>query len=305
MGITKTIISCALIFNLLSVQGFDKIGEPETEQILRKDDEAMEVMKPLKNKYGVFDLKTISTTRLLEIQRRKDNEFKPIFSEEFAAEKGKIAENGITAARPTDWERDYIAVGKILVTNNGYGGKRSVKINGEDFWNGLSIAIEVRIYDQNDEDYNKADGMLFFKDLMRICKFIDYEGIPLEAMLAQAYTEGGAGKKGVYTMSNNLFGIRAGANWRGYVYARNLRKTFVNYETAIAAGGKDLFRAYSNMAQSVQDYVNLIRNSELYKGALGKSAKKYLKYITKRGYGDESMVSVWLNVIKIYKLKGE
>ena len=276
MGVIKAIISCALIFNLLSVQDFGKVGEPETEMILRKEENGMQIIEHKKHGYGFF-----------------------------SAEEGFAAEKRIKKPK-CDWVNNgCIAVGKRLIKNDGYGSTRNVKIVGEEFWGGLSIAIEVRIYDRSDEDYNKADGILFFEDLMRICKVLDYEGIPLEAMLAQAYTEGGAGKKGVYTMSNNLFGIRAGANWRGYVYARNLRKTFVNYETAIAAGGKDLFRAYSNMAQSVQDYVNLIRNSELYKGALGKSAKKYLKYITKRGYGDESMVSVWLNVIKIYKLKGE
>lgn len=275
MDVIKAIISCALIFNLLSVQDFGKVGEPETEMILRKEENGMQIIAHKKQGYGVFS------------------------TEGFAAEK--------RIEKPEcDWVNEgCIAVGKRLIKNDGYGSTRNVKIVGEEFWGGLSIAIEVRIYNRNDDDYNKADGILFFEDLMRICKVLDYEGIPLEAMLAQAYTEGGAGKRGVYTMSNNLFGIRAGANWKGYVYARNLKKTFVNYETARAFGGEDLFRAYPNIAESIKDYINLIRTSELYKGALHKSAKKYLKYITKRGYGDESMVSVWLNVIKIYKLKGE
>ena len=179
-----------------------------------------------------------------------------------------------------------------------YGDFRFVTIEGED------RVIRVNIYDRVDEKLNKADGEFFFADLIGICKTIcSLEGIPLEALLAQAYTEGGAGKQGVYRMSNNLFGIRAGRIWDGYVYSRDLGKTFINFDAACKAGGRDLFRAYEDMEESVNDYIMLIRNSYLYRGALGKSAKRYLKHLVEHGYGSEDMVDVWMNVIKTYKLK--
>ena len=165
------------------------------------------------------------------------------------------------------------------------------------------MIIKVRIYDKNESGYNQQDGKLFFQDLIELCEELDIGGVPLEAMLAQAYTEGGAGKQGVYKKSNNLFGIRAGRNWYGYVYARDLKKTFSTFESACAAGGKDLFRAYDDMTDSIKDYLHLVHTSALYRGALGKSPKRYLKHLVEHGYGSEDMVDVWMSVIKTFKLK--
>lgn len=167
-----------------------------------------------------------------------------------------------------------------------------------------NMLIKVRIYDKNEGGFNQRDGKLFLQDLIDLCEELDIGGVPLEAMLAQAYTEGGAGKQGVYKKSNNLFGIRAGRSWYGYVYARDLKQTFSSFESAFAAGGRDLFRAYDDMTDSIKDYLHLIHTSALYRGALGKSPKRYLKHLVEHGYGDPAMVDVWLNIIKIYHLKG-
>ena len=178
-----------------------------------------------------------------------------------------------------------------------YGSFNLVTIEGED------RVIRVNIYDRAAEKLNAEDGNYFFADLIGICKTYSLDDIPLEALLAQAYTEGGAGKQGVYRMSNNLFGIRAGRIWDGYVYSRDLGKTFISFDAACKAGGRDLFRAYEDMEESVNDYIKLIRNSNLYRGALGKSAKRYLKHLVEHGYGSEDMVDVWMSVIKTFKLK--
>ena len=166
-----------------------------------------------------------------------------------------------------------------------------------------STYINVLIYNHTKDNFNQTDGALFFEDLFGLCYNKPYDGIPLAAMFAQAYTEGGAGKSGVYCMSNNLFGLKAGANWSGMVYARDLKKTFINYQTAIKAGAKDLFRAYASMSESIDDYIQLIKTSNLYKGALGKSNKRYLQHLVKHGYGSEYMVDVWMNIISLYHLK--
>lgn len=162
--------------------------------------------------------------------------------------------------------------------------------------------ISVVIYNKNEDRLNFEDGKIFIEDIRAICATLDYDGIPLAAMLAQAYTEGGCGKQGAYRHSNNLFGIRAGGNWDGMVYARDLGKTFIDYQSARKAGGTDLFRAYECIRDSIQDYIDLITTSDLYSGALNRSTKQYLKYLVRHGYGSDYMVDTWMYLIKLYKL---
>lgn len=184
---------------------------------------------------------------------------------------------------------------------SGYNDGRTIDVvdaNGEHV-----IYINVHMYNVHSKDFNMQDGRLFFSDLALLISRTNHEGINIAAMLAQAYTEGGAGKKGVYTRSNNLFGLRAGPTWDGLVYARDLGITFVDYASAKARGAKDLFRAYYCMNDSIDDYIELIQTSDNYKKALGKDAKSYLKYLTKHGYGSTSMVKTWMSVIKLYNLK--
>ncbi len=164
--------------------------------------------------------------------------------------------------------------------------------------------IDVHLYNFDSEKPDFDDGKKFLADVITICHTLDYNGIPLQALLAQAYTEGGAGKMGVYKHSNNLFGIKAGANWGGMVYSRETGKTYDCYETAKKRKASDLFRAYYNIEESIKDYIDLIRTSDLYKGALNKTPKKYLQYLVNHGYGSEDMVSVWMSLIKLFGLKG-
>ena len=183
---------------------------------------------------------------------------------------------------------------------SGYDNILSIPVYDSD--DNLVTLINVCTYNKKKVDFNIADGRLFLADVSLLASRYDYSGIPLPALLAQAYTEGGAGKAGVYLKSNNLFGLKAGPAWDGFVYARDKGITYDSYETAKAHGAKDLFRAYMCMDDSIADYIDLVQTSSRYRSALGKNSKLYLKALVENGYGNPEMLSTWTQLIKLYKL---
>lgn len=170
--------------------------------------------------------------------------------------------------------------------------------------------IYVHIYNATDPaaSISRPDAFLFFADVISAVAAspVQLSNIPLPALLAQAYTEGGAGRHGVYRSTNNLFGIRAGPAHKGPVYSRATKRVYPSYAAARAAKATDLFRAYSSIQESVDDYLTLITTSPLYKSALvpGITPKTYLRRLTAAGYGSSSMVSTWMQIIKLYNLGG-
>lgn len=164
--------------------------------------------------------------------------------------------------------------------------------------------ISVRIYDIAGEKINFDDAGAFFDDVAKIVADNYVDGLPAAAVLAQAYTEGGAGKSGVYIKSNNLFGITASSAWEGYVLSRSSGMIYSSYHTARMYGQKDLFRVYPTMQDSVRDYLGIITGAERYREALGKSNNGYLKCLVEAGYGEKNMVGVWMNLISHFDLEG-
>ena len=164
------------------------------------------------------------------------------------------------------------------------------------------VDVDVRIYNDKAEGFNYEDGCAYLNDIYAILKEKAPEGMHKSAAMAMSYTEGGAGKKGLYRSTNNCFGIRATPSWGGYVYARSTGKVYRDYETAKKYGASDFFRAYESMEDSVEDYINLMQ-SDSYAGALKtKTPKAYLQYVLGRGYGDSSLLNMWLGVIEHYDL---
>ena len=164
------------------------------------------------------------------------------------------------------------------------------------------VELDVRIYNDKSEGYNFEDGCTYLNDIYAILKEKAPEGMHISAAMAMSYTEGGAGKKGLYRSTNNCFGIRATPSWGGYVYARSNGKVYKDYETAKRYGASDFFRAYESMEDSVLDYINLMK-SKSYIGALStKTPKAYLQYVLSKGYGESSLLSMWLGVIEHYDL---
>lgn len=93
-------------------------------------------------------------------------------------------------------------------------------------------------------------------------------GIPATFMVAQAALETGWGQHEIRfddgRTSHNLFGIRAGANWKGPV-AEIWTTEFIN-GTAQKVRGQ--FRAYGSYQESFNDYARLISQSPRYANAM-------------------------------------
>ncbi len=114
-------------------------------------------------------------------------------------------------------------------------------------------------------------------------------GIPAEFMISQAALETGWGRKEIRHVdggtSFNLFGIKAGANWRGAV-AESWTTEVINGK---AQKVKATFRAYSSYAESFADYAKLIKDSPRYAQVIqrGDSASGFAQGLQRAGYATD------------------
>jgi len=127
-------------------------------------------------------------------------------------------------------------------------------------------------------------------------------GIPARFMLGQAALESGWGKAEIRgadgQTSHNLFGIKAGASWKG--------KT-VDIVTTEYVNGKpqkqvDTFRAYDSYADSFRDYANLLRNNARYQNVLaqGHDAVGFAQGLQQAGYAtDPNYAQKLMGVIRL------
>ena len=97
-------------------------------------------------------------------------------------------------------------------------------------------------------------------------------GIPAAFMVAQAAHETGWGRKEIRHADGapayNLFGIKAGAGWRGPV----AEVTTTEYVNGQAKKVVAKFRAYGSYAESFADYARLMTKSPRYAGMVDKVA---------------------------------
>jgi len=93
-------------------------------------------------------------------------------------------------------------------------------------------------------------------------------GIPATFMVSQAALETGWGRKEIRhtdgTPSFNLFGIKAGANWKG----PTADVTTTEYVNGKAQKVVAKFRAYGSYAESFSDYARLIKDSPRYQNVV-------------------------------------
>jgi flagellar protein FlgJ len=89
-------------------------------------------------------------------------------------------------------------------------------------------------------------------------------GIPSGFMVAQAAHESGWGRREIKnadgSTSFNVFGIKAGAGWKGPV----AEVTTTEYEGGVARKVTAKFRAYSSYEESFKDYARLMKDSPRY-----------------------------------------
>lgn len=117
-------------------------------------------------------------------------------------------------------------------------------------------------------------------------------GIPARFMLGQAALESGWGKREIRaadgTPSHNLFGVKAGSNWKGSV----VETVTTEYVNGVAQKSVEKFRAYPSYADAFRDYANLLRNNPRYAGVLtqaaqGLNAEGFAQGLQKAGYATD------------------
>jgi flagellar protein FlgJ len=98
-------------------------------------------------------------------------------------------------------------------------------------------------------------------------------GIPARFMLGQAALESGWGAAEIRTKdgaaSHNLFGIKAGADWKG----RTVQATTTEFENGVAQKKVQTFRAYDSYRDSFRDYADFLATNPRY-AAVVNSAQK-------------------------------
>jgi len=114
-------------------------------------------------------------------------------------------------------------------------------------------------------------------------------GIPAAFMIGQAAHESGWGRREIRhadgAPSHNLFGIKAGADWKGAV-AETLTTEFIDGR-AVKSLAK--FRAYASHAESFADYARLMKNSPRYQPVLAQAqdAGSFASGLQRAGYATD------------------
>lgn len=115
-------------------------------------------------------------------------------------------------------------------------------------------------------------------------------GIPPQYMLAQAALESGWGKHEIRHGDNsptyNLFGIKAGANWKGDV----VETSTTEYINGVAQKTVEKFRAYSSYAEGFNDYAKLLLDNPRYAKVLKSTdAATFANGLQRAGYATDPM----------------
>lgn len=162
--------------------------------------------------------------------------------------------------------------------------------------------ITVKRYNNHKEGFNPVDGAEYCKDIAALLTKHAPRGLRIGLGCAMAYTEGGAGKQGVYIRTNNCFGIRATKSWSGWVFSRSTQTVYKDYETAVAYGATDFFRAYPTMEDSVKDYIRHMKNNRYGKVLTIDNDYDAAHHIVNQGYGPEHLADDWVWLVKYYNL---
>jgi flagellar protein FlgJ len=114
-------------------------------------------------------------------------------------------------------------------------------------------------------------------------------GIPAAFMIGQAAHESGWGRREILnadgTPSHNLFGIKAGADWKGPV----AEATTTEFVDGRAVKTVARFRAYASHAESFADYARLMKGSSRYQSVLAQAqdAGSFAAGLQRAGYATD------------------
>jgi flagellar protein FlgJ len=114
-------------------------------------------------------------------------------------------------------------------------------------------------------------------------------GIPAAFMVSQAAHETGWGRHQIRhadgTPSFNLFGIKAGPDWKGRV----AQVTTTEYVNGVPRKVTARFRAYDSYAESFQDYARLMKGSPRYREVVSSAgtAQAFAHGLQRAGYATD------------------
>ena len=131
-------------------------------------------------------------------------------------------------------------------------------------------------------------------------------GIPAKFMLGQAALETGWGKREIHnadgSASHNLFGIKAGADWKGKV-ASAVTTEYVDGKPQTKV---EKFRSYDSYADSMRDYANMISTHPRYSKVMAQTqdAAGFAHGLQKAGYATDPFYATKLSRIIKHSLLG-
>ena len=113
-------------------------------------------------------------------------------------------------------------------------------------------------------------------------------GVDADVLIAQAALETGWGQHVIASsgrLSNNLFNIKASADWEGDV----ARTQTLEYRDGVAVRESAVFRAYPSAQASFADYVDFIKSSPRYSDAVNAApnGEHYLRELQDAGYATD------------------
>lgn len=113
-------------------------------------------------------------------------------------------------------------------------------------------------------------------------------GVAPQVVAAHAALESGWGQHPLRAGgadSNNLFGLKAGATWRGAVAAA----TTTEFEHGAALKKVERFRSYPDTASAFRDYADMLTSNPRFHGALhtGADARAFAQGLAQGGYATD------------------
>jgi len=114
-------------------------------------------------------------------------------------------------------------------------------------------------------------------------------GVSADVLIAQAALETGWGRKMIHNQQGgnafNLFGIKAGKHWQG----AQVNVASIEYRDGIARREQASFRSYASLHESMNDYVEFLRQNPRYQQALEKAgnAEAFLQELQQAGYATD------------------
>lgn len=129
-------------------------------------------------------------------------------------------------------------------------------------------------------------------------------GIPAKFMLGQAALESGWGKREILSSdgstSHNVFGIKAGASWKGKV----VQTATTEYVNGVPERRIEKFRAYDSYGDAFRDYAKTLQNNPRYQTVLANAqdAQGFAQGLQRAGYATDPNYAAKLTRIITHSL---